>query len=412
MITKKTVELMRKISKHSCKRGVLLLVLLILLALLPRLWNLKTLPPIIVDEPANLRDIDKLMSEPGFHPIDYDWAYYQATLVHYPAILLIELGIDQFLALRLTSVILSLLALIPFFFIVERYTNTVIAFCTTLMFSFSYYYLQFSRVGWTNIQAILLGLFLIWLIDLAIEKKSLLYFIISGLIAGLLTYTYRSGEIYIFAGFILLISKLLKQKDLQQKIKAFGTFLLAFSITSLPWIIKIFSNWELYNLRTRVVYVFNTSLPYHDLYKQNEILIYQIISTIKSWILLLPFNGGGIENPRYLPLDHAVVSPIIAGFFLIGLVIAIYRFKITYVWIIIYSLGLLFGQILTVDPPNGSRGLILLPVIYIFSALTLNLIFNKFKESRFIIPVLIIMSGIISCMDFLFYQNWMSWIKV
>lgn len=404
---------MKGLSSFFTKRkGILLLLLVLIISLYPRLWRLTDYPPMIVDEPANLRDINKLLSLPGFHPIDYDWAYYQATLVHYPAILLIKFGMDQFFALRLTSVILSILALIPFFYIVKKYTNQVIAFCTTFMFSFSYYYLEFSRVGWTNIQAILLGLFLIWFIDSAIENKSIFYFIISGLISGLLIYTYRSGEIYIFAGLILLISKLIRQKDLQQKIMNFGAFLLAFSITSLPWIIKIFSNWELYNLRTRVVYIFNTNLPYHGLYKQNEILIYQIISTIKSWILLLPFNGGGIENPRYLPLNNAPVSPVIAVFFMLGLIIAIYKFRITYVWLIIYFFALLFGQILTVDPPNGSRGLILLPIIYIFSALTLNLIFNKFKESKFIIPALITISGIISFLDFLFYQNWMTWIRV
>lgn len=402
----------RFINFFTRKKEIYLLILVLLISLFPRLWHLTDFPPIVVDEAANLRDINELLSYSVFRPLDYEWGYGQATLVHYPTIFLISLGVKQFLALRLTSVILSLLALIPFFFIVKKYSDTIIAFCTTLMFSFSYYYLQFSRVGWTNIHPILLGIFLIYLIDLAIEKKSYFILLFSGLIAGLLTYTYRSGEIYILAGFFLLISKLLKQKSLQQKIKAFGTFLLAFSIISLPWILKIFGNWELYNLRTRVVYVFDTGLPYHSLYKQNEILIYQIISTIKSWILFLPSNGGGIENLRYLPLNHAPVSPIIAGFFLLGLIVAFYRFKATYIWLIIYFLGLLFGQILTVDPPNGSRGLILLPIIYIFSALTLNLIFNRFRKNKLIIPFLVIISAIISYMDFLFYQNWMSWIKV
>ena len=402
----------RYISFIKNKKDIFLVLLILVISLFPRLSGLIKYPNMIVDEAANLRDINKLLSFSEFHPIDYDWAYYQATLVHYPAILLIKLGVDQFLALRLTSVILSLLALIPFFFIVKRYTNIAIAFCVTLMFSFSYYYLQFSRVGWTNIQAILLGLFLIWLIDVAIEKKFILYFIISGLIAGLLTYTYRSGEIYILAGFILLISKLLKQKNLQQKIKAFGTFLLAFSITSLPWILKISSNWELYNLRTRVVYVFNTNLPYHDLYKENEIFIYQIISTIKSWILLLPFNGGGVENPRYLPLNHAAVSPIMAGFFLIGLIVAIYRFRATYIWLIIYFLGLLFGQIFTVDPPNGSRGLILLPIIYLFSSFALFYLYKKLEKYPWVKIVFVIGAVFIALFDFYFYTNWMTWIQV
>jgi len=394
------------------KRSLLLIVVIIFVSTLPRIWQLNKYPPVIVDEAANLRDINKLLSYSNLHPFDYEWGYGQATLVHYPTISLITLGLNQFLALRLTSVILSLLALIPFFFIVKKYSNTLIAFCITLMFSFSYYYLQFSRVGWTNIHSLVLGLFLIWFIDLAIKKNSLLITAISGFIAGLLMYLYRSGEIYILAALLFLFLELIKTKSAQRGIKKMGIFLIFFIATSLPWIDKILSNWQLYNLRANVVSIFNVNLPYHNLYKPAGIISYQIFSTLKSWILLLPSNGGNIEDPRYLPLNHSIVSPPIALLFLAGLIISIVNFKKTYIWIFIFLTGLLFSQILTVDPPNGSRGLILLPIIYLFSALSLNLIYNKFKDTKFITPALIAFSVIISCVDFLFYQNWMTWIKV
>lgn len=179
------------------------LAFLLFLSLIPRLWNLTTYPPVIVDESANIRDIQKLQASNEFRPIDFEWGYGQATLVHYPPFFLVELGLENLLAVRLTSVILSILTLIPFFFVVKNYTNSTIAFCGTILFSFSYYYLQFSRVGWTNIHPIFLGLYLIWLVQEAIEKKSGLLFAVCGIIAGLLMYSYRSGQIYICSFFII-----------------------------------------------------------------------------------------------------------------------------------------------------------------------------------------------------------------
>jgi hypothetical protein len=40
------------------------------------------------------------------------------------------------------------------------------------------------------------------------------------------------------------------------------------------------------------------------------------------------------------------------------------------------------------------------------------LIYNRFKGFKLINPAVIIFSIIISCFDFLFYQYWMSWIRV
>src|SRR3989344_111966 len=129
------------------KKDIFLVVLILIISLFPRLSGLTKYPNMIVDEAANLRDMNKLLSYDTFHPIDYEWGYGQATLVHYPVLLIARLGLDEFFSLRLTSVILSLASLIPFFFIVKKYTNSIIASCGTLIFSFSYYYLQFSRVG-------------------------------------------------------------------------------------------------------------------------------------------------------------------------------------------------------------------------------------------------------------------------
>jgi hypothetical protein len=396
--------------------SIVLLTLIVLLSLLPRLWELEKFPSVIVDEPANLRDIDKLLLANQFLPVNYEWGFGQATLVHYPTVLLIKAGVvNKFLALRLVSVILSVLALIPFYFIINRLSNRLIAFCTTLLFSFSYYYLQFSRVGWTNIHAITLGLFLLFCIQTAIIKKASSYYLLSGLFAGLLTYTYRASELFMLGGVMLFFISLFEKKGkFFIKIGKIGIFTLTFFIISFPWLVKIASNWELYDLRARVVSIGNVQLPYHNSYNLSQIAEYQVFMTLRSWLLFLPIDGnaGNIENSRYLPLKYPPISPILIPFFWAGIIIALKRWKECLIWFFILTSGLMLGQILTVDPPNGSRGLIFLPAIYVFIGLSFNYLHEKLKFNRKAKISFVIFSILIAISDFVYYQYWMTWIKV
>lgn len=368
----------------------------------------------IVDEPANMRDILKLQLQGDFRPIDYEWGFGQATLVFYPTILLMKLGVtDMFFSLRLTSVVLSLLTLIPFFFLVKKFTNTTTAFSTTLLFSFSYYYLQFSRVGWTNIHSLLLGLLEFWFISLAFEKMSYRFFVLAGIFAGLVFYTYRAGEIYIVGGLLFLLVELLRKRfPLRKKIIVFSLFLSVALGTGLPWLTKISKDWELYNLRAKVVSVFNAEKPYHGLVGQNDIMRYQIQTTLSSWVLLFPQNGGGIENPRYLPPNYPILSIVPALLFYVGLIVGIKKLLQTAPFYAMFVAGLIFGQILTVDPPNGSRGLILLPIMYLFCGLGLFFLQSNFSWMRKLSLLTVVVSLIAAYSDFRFYQYWMSWIKV
>lgn len=395
---------------------IIFLVLIIALSLYPRLWNLNSVPRMIVDEPANLRDIQKILQKPpGLYVADFEWSFSQATLVHYPTILMGWIFGTQpnLFVLRLSSIVLSLAALLPFYFLAREYTARTIALSLTLLFSFSYYYLQFSRVGWTNIFVVTLGLYFLWFLKLALAKNHPLWLLLPAVTAGMIFYGYRGGEVYLLAGFLYFLywqinTHLKLRKILLNAAIFFGTFLLV----SAPWLSQISRNWELYNLRQRVVYVFNANRPYHGLVEDSDILRYQVLTSLESWLLLAAIDGGGIENLRYLPLKDPPVNAMIKSLFIIGLVLALFRFKETFIWLIIFILGLILGQILTVDPPNGSRALVLLPVIYLLPALTLEKLYQLSGRHRLFLVILVILTLIVAYLDFSYYRYWMSWIKL
>jgi len=364
----------------------------------------------IVDEPAYLRDIHGLVNhKQGLVVTDFQWDYSQATLFYYPTILLAQLlrTTPDLFILRLTSVLFSLGGLVTFYLILTQRINKYLAFCVTLLFAFSYYYLQFSRVGWGVIYTTVLGLYYFYFLDLAFRKKQLFWFTLSGFVGGIIFYGYRAAEVYLIAGFaFLLIKTVCADYSSKKKVTVLLIFLGTFFITAFPWINKISQNWELYNMRQRVVSVFNTK-PYHGMTDTTKIIKYQISTTIKSWVLLEPVDGGGIENSRYLPLKDSPVNLIIRILFILGLFISLRRFKTTYVWWIVYLLGLIFGQILTVDPPNGARALIILPMIYFFAALALEKIYRLYPKRLWLLTIIIVVL-LTAYHDFAYYQHWVG----
>src|SRR3989344_3047111 len=396
------------------KKNLLLLFFVIIVSIFPRIWELNKYPPIIVDEPAYLRDVESMILNNNYYPANFQWDGSQATLVYLPTILLLKTVIpNPLIALRSASIALSLLALIPLFFLTKKYTNGVVAFSSTIMFSYSYYFLQFSRVGWGVIYATVLGLYLLWVVDSIKDRRDFFKIVGAGIIAGLILYTYRAGEVYIIACFILLCIKIFTiNKSLINSLPKILIFIIVFLLVSLPWIRKVNSDLKFFSLRQEVVSINNVNTPYHGLTEKKDIMFYQITTSLKYWVLFLPARTTNPENQRYLPSESTLINPILIPFFIIGVILALLSFKKHYVWFFIYLGGLVFGQMLTVDPPNGARGLIMLPIIYLFSSLSLFYFYNKLEKYTLLRNLIPVGAFTIALFDFFFYINWMSWINV
>ncbi len=211
----------------------------------------------------------------------------------------------------------------------------------------------------------------------------------------------------------MVIHLLKKKVKIEQKFLNVFLFLFAFLIISSPWLYMILFHWDLYSTRTEAVSIFNAQLPYQGMRELKNILIYQIHTVIKTWILFLPHNNpGGIEASRYLPLTYPAISYILIPFFYVGILLSLLNIKKTYPLFLIFFLSLILGQVLTVNPPNGSRGLLLLPIIYLFIGVALQKVYKKFYTIQYVWILIMLFSLGIAISDFLFYQNWMSWIII
>lgn len=405
-----------RIANNKFLKLFLICGILVFLSLPQRVWKLESLPPIIVDEPAYARDIQSAIKSSNYNPAQPQWDGSQAFIDYYPALLLIfTIHIDTILAQRISSVFYSIAGILIFFFLVRMYTNTKSAFLASLLFECSFFYLQFSRVGWNVIHAVTLGLgsLLFTLLSLRHTRHSIILSIIAAFFASLCFYTYRSGEIYIAVCFLIYIIEILAKKK-YKLILPFAVFTGVFLVLSLPWLLYILNNYDFYALRSSVVSISHTNLPYMNQSSITDVYMYQVLTTLKTWIFMFPmFNfTGHVENARYIPLVFPIISVFLVPLYWAGLVLLIKHIKIYYPFLIIFVTGLLFSQILTVYPPNGARGLIMLPVIYFAIGLILHAIYLKYNHSKKINVLLFIGSFIIGIIDVAFYFYWMTWIQV
>jgi 4-amino-4-deoxy-L-arabinose transferase-like glycosyltransferase len=379
------------------KKEVFSLIALLFLILIPRFWNLSAYPPLIVDEPANLRDVDILRTSPAFIPGAFEWDFSMGMLVQYPTYYATTVIKDPLLALRTTSVIASLFVLAAFYLIVRRYTSPLIAWCTTLMFSSSYWFLQFSRVGWTNIHTLVAGLWMLWFLLSWFDHGQIWRLLTSAVCGGILVYTHRSGEVYLVTAFIMLFAQMLRtHMSWTKRISLSGLYVLIIILVSLPWTMTIWNNREQFTLRERTVSVFSANRPYHGMMEMSDIIRYQIQTSITSWIFFIPHDGGNIENPRYFPTRIPQISYLTIPLWIIGLVVSFLSFRRT----------------LTVDPPNGSRALVILPIIYLFVGMALDKIRNRLQKISMTPYILISYVILTACVDVYIYSRWMLDFKV
>lgn len=395
---------------------LIMCIVLVVFSLPARIYMLQDLPPLIIDEPAYLRDIQDMIKKGDYNPARPQWDGSQAYLDYYLSLFFILfLKMDGLFAVRLSSVLYSLIGVIAFFFITRLYTNNKIAFLTALMFSSSYFYLEFSRVGWNVIHALSLGLvcLLFTLLDTKGNRAAVLYSLLAGIFASLCFYSYRGGGMYIACCFLIYIVSFYKNKNKKTAVQS-AVFTLSFFALSTPWIISIIQNWEFYMLRHNIVSIFEVKLPYLGRDTWTKVFLYQIAMTVRSWIYMIPIfsNGGHIENQRYLPLVVPILNALLIPFYWIGIILMIKKYKSFYPFLFIFIAGLISSQVFTVYPPNGARGLIVLPVIYLSLAIALFKLQKNYAHKKYISVIYAVFALLVCSTDILFYFYWMTWIKV
>lgn len=293
----------------------------------------------------------------------------------------VQLFGDDISGLRMYSVILSLATLVPFFVLARHRFSFLTAVTATLLLATNVWFLHFSRTAWANMNAALLATGVMCCLQLGLERGRWWWFVGAGVFIGFGPWAYVSARLLPFIAAAFFPIALFIYRDQRRRVLwGFGIAGIVALVIAAPVINKLLTDdyWDEYTFRSRIVSIFH-SRPNSEAW---DMVPEQTKDTAKGFLLLSNEDNlfrSSTESNRYAPRDGDLVDPIARGLFYLGLVAAIWQWRKTALWWLVLLVPLSF-QVFSVGTPDGARGLIVVPAIFLFVALGLETLVSVVKR--------------------------------
>jgi 4-amino-4-deoxy-L-arabinose transferase-like glycosyltransferase len=271
------------------------------------------------------------------------------------------------------------------------------------------YNVHFSRVGVNNVIDSLMSACVFWLLARAIKKDDPRYYYSAGAVAGLSIYTYAGTRlVLILAGFVLLFLIIRQKGYLSRHWRHLLAFSAATLISAAPQAAFFARHADIFIGRLgQEGILFNGWLTQQAMQTGKsvwDILLDQFTRTTMVFIAsAAPGNFFNSPNP-YLTVFGSIL-------FLLGMGYALAYFLETrhFIVLIWFWAVILFGGILTLNPPANTRLLMTSPVVAMLMALGAFKILEylqKFRivPERLVVPVFVVVVGIITYQNVNFYM--------
>lgn len=385
-----------------------LLLLILVSALFLRSYRISTLPSgIFPDEAQNGVDAQQANAT-GDYKLFYETNQGREGLfINLQALSIKVLG-NTVVGLKIWSIIFGTLTVLGVFLLAsELFRNQVAGLVGAYLTAFSYWAINFSRIGFRAIMLPFILVFAFYFLFKGLRTKRYLDFILAGFIYGLGLHTYiafRVSPLILVVIFIsLIISRRKFLNNYWKYIVAFAIFML---IASAPMILDFFI-WhpEHFISRTSQVSVFNPEANGGHL-----------VSTIAETfgLALAKYNFIGDKNWRSNYPPYPILNPLTGVAFLIGLIyilIKFFRFKfaeekwIIYAFLLAWFFAMLIPEFLAAEGnPHTLRSIGTLPAVMIMATVPFIWIFNKLPKLRgkirtVVLSALIVVFGFIGIFD-------------
>jgi 4-amino-4-deoxy-L-arabinose transferase-like glycosyltransferase len=359
--------------------GAIGLLVVLVVALIVRLVRLGTVPAnLTADEADFFQNIYHILAGKGPGLFGFDWTPSPALGVYFMAGTVKVFGSSWF-GIRMASVLLSVATLIPFFFLARERLSYLASLLATLLLATNLWFLHFSRTAWTNMNGDLFAAGGALMLTLAIRKGRYYYYAGAGAFAALGVYGYFSARLLpLFFLAYLPFALFLNRGHRIRILKGYAVLALTCFLVFLPQIRPVVDNWDKFNNRADVTFIFNQTKPYLGENDMGHILLRQASWSAQAFILV---DGGGFLHhgglwPRYIPRDRGLLDPLARGLFLLGLLVAAWRWRETALWWIMFLGPVLTVQVFSSDTPDVARGLIAAPFMFLFVGQGIDLLLS------------------------------------
>ena len=337
-------------------------------ALAIRIAHLDTIPAnVTADENDFAKNVYHILAGTGPGLFGFDWTPSPILPIYLMAGTMKVFGVG-ILGMRMYPVLLSMGALVAFFFLARERLSYLASLLATLLLASNLWFLHFSRTAWTNMNADLFAISGALMLALAIRKGKWYFYVGAGVFAALGLYGYFSGRlIVIFFLVFLPFALFLNRNRLKQIIVGYVILLLTCFLVFLPQIKPIINNWDSFNRRVETTSILNVEPPYFGESNMTRIYLRQVVWAGRAFILI--DDGSVMQHglwTRYTPADRGLLSEIVIPLYYLGLVVAVWRWRQTALWWLMFLGPMFTTQVLSGGTPDAARGLIAAPFMFLF----------------------------------------------
>jgi hypothetical protein len=407
LLTKSRDRLIEKINANRLEVGILLVVLL--LALLLRTIDLPSHPyPWSGDEASIGIEGVRILNGEVTNFFDTGWSS-QPNWSFVPTALMEIIFGKSIIAIRMVSALAGTLAVLFVYLAGREMFNPTVGLMAGTFLATLPYHIHFSRVGVDNIVDSLFSSLMFWLIVRGINKDDPRYYYNAGVVAGLSIYTYAGTRLVLILAMVIFLLLTIRQKSyLAAHWKHILSFAAGTAISAAPQAAFFARHADVFMGRFGQEGIFlngwlaaqvalsGKSMP--------EILFNQFARTILVFIASAA-PGNFFNSPQpYLTVIGSILFLVGIAYALAYLLEPRYFILLLWFWAVI-----LFGGILTLNPPANTRLLMTTPALALFIALGAYKLLEYLQrfnilQPRWFVPILTVLTFVIAYQGIHYYM--------
>ncbi|MGZ9226623.1 MAG: ArnT family glycosyltransferase, partial [Anaerolineales bacterium] len=270
---------------------------------------------------------------------------------------------QNILAVRVTSALAGTLAVLFTYLAARELFNPTIGLMAGAFLAGLPYNVHFSRVGVHNVVDSLMSALVFWLLAMAIKKDDPRHYYTAGAAAGLCIYSYAGTRLALILGVATLLFLIIRQRSyLYSHWKHLASFFVAAVVSAAPQAVYFARHPDIFIGRMgQEGILFNGWLTQQATQTGKsvwEILFSQFTRTTLVFIAS-PAPGNTFNSPNpYLTVFGSILFLLGMGYALAYLFEPRYFIVLIWFWAVI-----LFGGILTLNPPANTRLLMTSPAV-------------------------------------------------
>lgn len=401
-------KVIQKLQAHRAELAILMSILAVAFAL--RTLALTTHPyPWSGDELSIGIEARRILQGGVTNYFDTGWSSQPNWSFIPTAITEVIFGKD-ILAVRMPSALAGTLAVLFLYLTARELFNPHIALMSAAILATLPYHLHFSRVGVHNVFDSFMSALVFWLLARGIMKRDPRWFFSAGIAAGLCIYTYAGTRLALILSVATLIFFILRdRKFLTTHWQHLIAFAVGGMISAAPQAAFFARHPDIFMGRlAQEGILFNGWLPQHAAQTGKSALAILFEQFTRTFLVFIssPALGNFFNSPYpYLTLLGSILFLLGMGYALAYLWQPKHFIVLLWFWSVI-----LFGGILTLNPPANTRMLMTAPPVALFMALGIDKVLEYPKKFglvpvRAVVPIMAIIVGIITYQNSSFYMG-------